>query len=238
MMETRPLAYTGDGIDFEGTLAFKADAGPRPLVLIFPTIIGRSDHELDAAGRLVALGYTALAVDLYGKAHIGAERAECRTLMNALLGDRPRLQARMKALLDLARIQPEANGLQVAAIGFCFGGLCALDLARTGADLRGAASFHGLLTLPGNLEDSKIAAKIIVFHGWDDPMAPPAHVEALGRELDAAGADWQVHAYGGTMHSFTNPKATDPGSGIQYNAVAAERAWRALKGFLEECFTE
>ena len=235
-METRPLPYTDDGIDFEGTLAFDPDAGPRPLVLVFPTIMGRSDHELDAAGRLVALGYTALAVDLYGKAHIGAERAECRTLMNALLGDRPRLQVRMKILLDLARAQPEADRERVAAIGFCFGGLCALDLARTGADLRGVASFHGLLTPPGNLGGKKIGAKIIVFHGWDDPMAPPAHVEALGHELDAAGADWQVHAYGGTMHSFTNLKAADPASGLQYNETAAERAWRSLDGFLAECF--
>jgi dienelactone hydrolase len=156
--------------------------------------------------------------------------------MNGLLGDRPQLQGRMCHVLDLARRQPEADFERIAAIGFCFGGLCALDLARTGADLRGAAAFHGLLTPPGNLDGTAIAAKVIVFHGWDDPMAPPAHVEALGRELSAAGADWQIHAYGGTMHSFTNPRAADPASGLAYNATAAERAWRSLDGFLEECF--
>ena len=126
----------------------------------------------------------------------------------------------------------------IVAVAFCFGGLCALDLARTGAHIKGAASFHGLLTPPGNLGGRPIRAKVIVFHGWDDPMAPPNQVEALGRELTEGGADWQVHAYGGTVHGFTNPKAADPEKGILYNPVAAARAWRALDGFLEECFAQ
>ena len=233
---TRPLAYRHDDTEFEGVLAFDLEGGAKPLVLIFPTIMGRGPNEVAAAERLVRRGYAALIADLYGKANIGLPREQCRPLMMALLGDRPRLQARIRHILDVARAQPEADGSRVGAIGFCFGGLCALDLARTGADIEGAASFHGLLTPPGNLAGTAIKAKVIVFHGWDDPLAPPDQVEALGTELTDAGADWQIHAYGGTMHGFTNPQAADPGGGILYNPLAAERSWRALDGFLEECF--
>ena len=235
---TRPLAYRHDDTEFEGVLAFEPEAEAKPLVLIFPTIMGPGPNERAAAERLVARGHAALIVDLYGKANIGLPREQCRPLMMALLHDRPRLQDRMLHVLDVGRAQPEANASHVAAIGFCFGGLCALDLARTGADLRGAASFHGLLTPPGNLAGTAIEAKVIVFHGWDDPLAPPDQVEALGKEMTEAGADWQIHAYGGTLHGFTNPQAADPDGGVLYNPTAAARSCRALDGFLEECFEE
>ena len=235
-IETRPLSFSHDETELEGVLVTEAAAGPRPLVMIFHTIAGRGDNEIDAAERLAGRGHAALVCDLYGKAHIGKPRDECAPLMHALLADRPLLQDRMLRLLDFAREQPEVDRDRIAAIGFCFGGLCALDLARTGAHIKGAASFHGLLTPPGNLGGRAIRAKVIVFHGWDDPMAPPDHVEALGKELSDAGADWQVHAYGGTVHGFTNPKAADPERGVVYNAVAAARSFRALDGFLEECF--
>lgn len=235
-METRALSLGHDEVELEGLLVTPSATNPRPLVLIFHTIAGRGENEVAFAGRLAGKGYAALVCDLYGKAHLGKPRDECAVLMRALLADRPLLQDRMLRLLDFAREQPEVDGERVGAIGFCFGGLCALDLARTGAHLKGAASFHGILTPPGNLGGRAIRAKVIVFHGWDDPMAPPDHVEALGKELSDGGADWQVHAYGGTVHGFTNPKAADPDRGVVYNALAAERSWRALEGFLEECF--
>jgi dienelactone hydrolase len=235
-IETRPLGHEHDGTHFEALLTAPPGLGPRPLVLIFHTIAGRGENELAAAERLVDRGYAALACDLYGKDKIGLPREQCAPLMHALLGDRPRLQARMLTGLELARAQPEVDAERIAAIGFCFGGLCALDLARTGADIRGAASFHGLLTPPGNLAGTQIGAKVIVFHGWDDPMAPPEQVEALGRELSGAGADWQIHAYGGVMHGFTNPAANSPENGLAYNPVAEARSWRSLTAFLEECF--
>lgn len=237
MMETRPLPWRHDDSDFEGLFVFEPGAAPRPLVILFPTIMGRSDLELGFARRLAGLGYAALVADLYGRENIGRSREECRGLMNALREDRPRLQSRLLTVLEAGRGQAEADAARVAAIGYCFGGLCALDLARTGADLRGAASFHGLFTPPGNLEGVKIRAKVIAFHGWDDPMVPPADVEALGRELSAAGADWQIHAYGGVMHGFTNPAANAPESGLAYNQVAEARSWRSLVALLEECFT-
>jgi dienelactone hydrolase len=236
MFSTRPLCFRHNEVELEGLMITPSADEPRPLVLIFHTIAGRGENEVAAAERLAARGFAALVCDLYGKEHIGKPREECAVLMRALLADRPRLQDRMLRLLDFARSQPEVDGDRVAAIGFCFGGLCALDLARTGAPISGAASFHGLLTPPDNLGRRLIRAKIIVFHGWDDPMAPPDHVEALGRELTGGGADWQVHAYGGTVHGFTNPKAADPERGVVYNRVAADRSWRALDRFLQECF--
>jgi dienelactone hydrolase len=222
-----------DGTELEAWLV--ADrAGPRPAILILPTIMGRSELELGFARRLAGLGYAAIVADLYGREHIGKPREECRALMMGLLGDRPLLQERLLAVLEAVRALSEVDAGRVAAIGYCFGGLCALDLARTGADLRGVASFHGLFTPPGNLEGTPIKAKVIALHGWDDPMAPPASVEALGAELSHAGADWQIHAYGGVMHGFTNPAANDPERGLAYNASADRRSWAALEAFLAE----
>jgi dienelactone hydrolase len=231
-MTTRPIETLHGGVRLEGTLV-AASAEQRPTVLIFPTIMGRSELEMGFARRLVADGYTAILADLYGER--GLPREHCRALMNALLADRTLLRDRLLTVLGTAQAQPEVG--PVAAIGFCFGGLCALDLARSGADVAGVASFHGLLS-PSGLAPEPIAAKVIVFHGWDDPMAPPAHVEALAAELSAAAADWQLHAYGKVMHGFTNPKAAAPASGILYDEQAARRSWATLGQFLKECFEE
>lgn len=229
MME-RPI----EASQFEHMLVSEA-AKPRPSVLIFPTILGRSELELGFARRLAESGYAAFVADLYGREHIGRPREECRALMMGLLGDRALLRARLLAVLENARAQPEVEAKRVAAIGFCFGGLCALDLARAGADVAGIASFHGLLKPPA-LPAAPISSRVIVFHGWDDPMAPPADAAALAAELTEAGADWQIHAYGGVMHGFTNPGANDPEAGILYDARVARRSWASLESFLGECF--
>jgi dienelactone hydrolase len=233
-IDIRPIEVRHRETALEALLARDSGGDQRPAILILPTIMGRSELELGFARRLVGLGYAAIVADLYGREHIGKAREECRALMMALLGDRPLLQDRLLAVLEAVRALPEVDAGRVAATGYCFGGLCALDLARTGADLRGAASFHGLFTPPGNLDGTPIKAKVIAFHGWDDPMAPPDSVEALGAELTKAGADWQIHAYGGVMHGFTNPAANDPDRGLRYDANADRRSWAALEDFLAE----
>ncbi|HEY0312581.1 MAG TPA: dienelactone hydrolase family protein [Allosphingosinicella sp.] len=232
MSDTRPVTLRHAEASLEAQLVPGAGLGPRPGVLIFPTIMGRSELELGFARRLAALGYSAMVADLYGA--VGLPREECRARMMGLLGDRALLQDRLLAILAAFRAQPEVEAGRVAAIGYCFGGLCALDLARTGEDLRGVASFHGLFTPPGNWDGTAIRAKVIAFHGWDDPMAPPAAVTALGEELTRTGADWQLHAYGRVMHGFTNPAAADPERGVQYDAAADRRSWTALEAFLAE----
>jgi dienelactone hydrolase len=145
------------------------------------------------------------------------------------------LQDLMKANIETMKDQPEADASKVAAIGFCFGGLCVLDMARSGANIDGVVSFHGLLKAPGNTVD-KIGAKVLALHGWDDPMATPDDVEAFGAEMTKAKADWQLHAYGGTMHAFTNPAANDPDFGTVYDEKADKRSWASMRLFLNELF--
>jgi dienelactone hydrolase len=125
---------------------------------------------------------------------------------------------------------------RIAAIGFCFGGLCVLDLARSGADVNGVVSFHGLLGPPGNTDGNRITAKVLVTHGWDDPLAPQEVLVKLGHELTDAGADWQIHAYGNAMHAFTNPAANNPDFGIVYQADADRRSRESMRAFLDEIF--
>lgn len=235
-IETRSVETTHDGALLEGVLAFDAAAAPRPAVMIFHSWAGRSDTEIEVARRMAAWGYAGLACDLYGKGKRGTNKEECEALMNPLMADRDLLQSRLLHWLETVRALPEVDGDRIAALGFCFGGLCALDLARTGTDLGGVASFHGLFIPPGNREGTPIRARVIAFHGWDDPMAPPDHVAALGEELTRAEADWQIHAYGGTMHAFTNPGAADPDAGLLYNPTAAGRAWMSFEAFLAEIF--
>ena len=226
-----PLSFGGE--ELEGVLVARRDSARRPGVIIFPTVMGVSELELGFARDLVHLGYTGFVADLFGKALHGASREVMFGEMQRLRGDRASLRERLLAVLESARAQDAIEAESIVAIGYCFGGQCALDLARSGADVAGVASFHGLLDPPG-LPQQPIKAKVLAFHGWDDPLAKPEDVVALGRELTEAGADWQLHAYGQVAHGFTNPGATGATPGILYNALAAERSWTSLINFLEE----
>ena len=146
------------------------------------------------------------------------------------------LQGRMQNALTVMKALDEVDEAQVAAIGYCFGGLCVLDLARAGADVNGVVSFHGLFGAPDNTAGNKVKARILALHGWDDPMATPDQVVSLAEELSAMGADWQIHGYGNTVHAFTNPHANDPEFGTVYNPDADRRSWNAMRDFLSELF--
>ena len=226
---------TCEGEELESVLVGRRDREPRPIVMLFPTVMGVSDLELDFGRQLVELGYSGFVADVFGKRFRGSPRETMVGEMNRLKADRAGLRRRVSALFEQARSLNGADGSAIAAAGFCFGGLCALDLARSGAELAGVASFHGLFDPPG-LEAQPIKAKVIAFHGWEDPLAPPEKLLALGEELTAAGADWQIHAYGGVQHGFTNPQAKGAIEGVRYNDAAAERSWTAFINFLEEVF--
>ncbi|MCC5885085.1 MAG: dienelactone hydrolase family protein [Gammaproteobacteria bacterium] len=212
-------------------------SGPRPAVLVSHAWGGRDDFSCQRAEDLAALGYVGFALDVYGKGVHGGTVGENQALMNPLLGDRALLRRRLAAALTCIREQPEVDPGRVAAIGYCFGGLCVLDMARSGADLRGVVSFHGLLSAPEGMANDRISSKVLVLHGHDDPMVPPDQVLAFEQEMTAAGADWQLHAYGHTQHSFTNPEANNPDLGAAYQPDAARRSWVSMQAFLEEVLT-
>ena len=234
-LATRRIDYSDGKQVFEAHMAWDDSwSNPRPGVLVSHAWRGRSPFENGKAERLVDLGYVGMALDVYGKGVLGSNPAENAALMQPLLDDRAMLQGRLSLALSQLQSQPEVDAGKTAAIGFCFGGLCVLDLARIGADIAGVVSFHGLFGPPGNTSGNSISAKVLVLHGWDDPMAKPDQAVALAEEMSAMGADWQLHGYGGTLHAFTNPEANDPGSGLQYSSIADQRSWASMTAFLAE----
>jgi dienelactone hydrolase len=236
MSKHRAISHNFDGESLESVFIGRRDGEARPTVILVPTVMGVTDLEIGFGRQLVELGYNAFVADLFGKEFRGAARDTMFAEMNRLRGDRAALRRRMLHVLELAEGLDEVSSNKVVVAGYCFGGQCALDLARSGADFAAAVSFHGLFDPPG-LPPEKIKAKVVAFHGWDDPMVPPDKVVALGNELTEAGCDWQIHAYGHVGHGFTNPHASDLQiDGVAYNALAAERSWTSFISLLEELF--
>ena len=233
------VGYLDGDVHLEAFFAFDdAIEDRRPAVMINHAWGGRDGFVAEKAKKIAELGYVGFAVDMYGKGILGSGVEENAKLMQPFMDDRKMLQQRIHAALNAVKLLPWVNDKEISAIGFCFGGLCVLDLARTGADIKGVVSFHGLLGAPGNTDGNKITAKVLALHGHDDPMAPVEKVIAFQEELTKAGADWQVHNYGNTMHAFTNPLANDPDFGTVYQLNADRRSWLAMKGFLEEVFSD
>lgn len=183
------------------------------------------------------MGYVGFALDMYGKGVFGSDgdTEGNAALMNPFAGNRTLLRQRIAAALIAGRNIPQVDPVRVAAIGYCFGGMCVLELARSGADVKGVVSIHGILAA-GDVGNEAVKAKVLALHGHDDPMVPPAQVLAFETEMSAAKADWQVHAYGGTMHAFTNPAANNPDFGTVFSADAERRTYQSLANFLEELF--
>lgn len=209
----------------------------RGMVILVPTFCGVSELELGFARDLAARGYACLVADLWGRTYDAAtERDQAFEHMGRLKGDRAALRDRMLDLIEVAKRIEDTHPGKIAAIGYCFGGLCVLDLARSGAPIAGVASFHGLFDAP-DLPAQSIQAKVLALHGWNDPMVPPEAVVGLAKELTDAGADWQIHGYGHVGHAFTNPQAGRIGfEGVAYNEAAARRSWAALNDYLDELF--
>jgi len=228
-----PLTFEGELL--EGVFVGRRDNAARPTVILIPTVMGVSDLEIGFGKQLVELGFNAFVADVFGKKFRGSPREVMFGELNRLRADRAALRRRLLAILDQVRSLPEVEGGSIVVAGYCFGGMCALDVARSGTDIAAAVSFHGLFDPPG-LPPEPVKAKVVAFHGWDDPSVPPEKVVVLASELTDAGADWQIHAYGHVMHGFTNPGATGAVPGVLYNPVAAERSWTSFVNLLEELF--
>ena len=230
------IYYHGEQ-ELHGHLAYDdLDDMPRPAVLVIHDWSGRNEFACQKAEMIAKMGYLGFAVDMYGRGRLGETVEEKQALMSPLVNDRRLLRARVCAALDAVTAMAEVDNERIAVIGFCFGGLCALDLARSGAEIVGAISFHGLLNKPDELANHPIKAKVLALHGYDDPMVTPAQVNLFCQEMTEANVDWQVHMYGHTQHAFTNPQARDKQLGTIYNAVAARRSMQAMTDFLEELF--
>lgn len=237
-MQTQLVTYEDQGTVLEGFMAFDPDiSGPRPAVILCHAWRGRDDFVCEKAVEIASQGYATFALDIYGKGKLGTNKDENTALMMPFINNRLLLRSRLLAAFKTFKEQPIVDSDKIATIGFCFGGLCALDFARSGADLRGAISVHGMLNKPSNqVKCESIKAKILALHGNDDPLVPPEIVSIFEQEMTDAKADWQIHIYGGTMHAFTNPMAKDPDFGTVYNPLSAKRAWLSVRNFLAECF--
>ena len=233
-MKTETVNYQATDIELEGYVAYP-DEEKAPLVLIVHTWAGKDDFVHERAEDLAALGYVGFAVDMYGNGKVGSNTEENQSLMAPLLSDRNVLKDRITSALHFGKSLPGVDPNKVAAIGYCLGGLVVLDLARSGENFQGLVSFHGLL-MGSDISEKGIQAKILVLHGERDPMVPLDMVNAFQKEMTKAGADWQLHSYGGTYHAFTKPGANDPNLGTQYNKSAAERSWKSMQNFFEEIF--
>ncbi|MGB5107461.1 MAG: dienelactone hydrolase family protein [Candidatus Zixiibacteriota bacterium] len=237
-IKTEVVEYKHGDAALEGYLAYDdAVKGPRPGVLVIHQWMGLTDNEKMRATMLAELGYVAFAVDVYGKGIrpkdgdvAGAEAGKYREDPTLF---RERLNAGLQTLLKNSNVDAK----RVAAIGYCFGGGGALELARSGANIAGVVSFHGSLTTTMPAAAGQVRAKVLVAHGADDPFVPMKDVEGFLDEMRAAGADYQFIAYSGAVHAFTqNEAGNDNSKGAAYNEKADKRSWQAMKDFFAEIF--
>lgn len=233
----RVILHEGPGGLFESMAVFDdAASGPRPGVLLFPNVLGSKEADFAYAEKVAALGYTVLVADVFGQGkRTTRAEADFGRYMTALNNDRALLRDRLNAAHAVLKSLDEVDAGRTAAIGFCFGGRCVLDLARSGAGIAGGISFHGVYEAPP-FPNAKITAKLLVCHGWDDPIAPPETTVALAKELTDAGCDWQIHAYGRTGHAFTDHDVNMPDKGLAYDATADRRSFRSMADFLGDLF--
>lgn len=237
MYKEEGIEYSDGSTTFNGYYIYNDEtAAKKPGVLIAHDWLGISEFTRKKAKRLAELGYVGFAVDVYGHGKSAKNTEEASLLMAPLMNDRALLLQRIKAAFETIKEIKAVDAQSISAMGFCFGGVTVLDLARSGADVKGVVSFHGRL-IPPNLRKHPIKAKILALHGYDDPMAPPEHVLAFAQEMKEAKANWEIDMYGNTMHSFTNPAANNASGGMVYNKEADERSWIAMKNFFAEVFS-
>ncbi len=233
---TTYLEYPAGAQTCEGYLAW-AEREQRPCVLICHAWGGQSEYERAKAEELCRLGYAGFAIDVYGKGRRGHPTVGNEHLMQPMLDDRALLKRRLLAAVEAAQQHPGVDPRRIAVMGYCFGGLCALDLARSGhPDIQGVVSIHGGYSPPNLGPQPPIHASVLILHGDADPISPSEQLPLLADELTQAGADWQIHSYGHAMHAFSFSGAQLPEQGILYHPLAARRAERSLTDFLSEVF--
>jgi dienelactone hydrolase len=236
-MKTEALNYCDGETAFVGYLADPELSGRRPAVLIIHEAPGLADHPKRRARMIAELGYVALAADLYGNGRVAQKPEESQQLMAPLRDDIPRLRRTARTALDALAKLPQVDDKRVGAMGYCFGGQAALELARSGAPLAGTVSFHGILSTKTPEDARNITGKVLACAGADDPWVPPDQVAGFVNEMTKAGVDWQLLTFGGTKHGFTNVGNTgSPVPAIAYNPKSDARSWDAMQNFWFEVF--
>jgi dienelactone hydrolase len=231
------VVYQIDGQSYESRLAFSEGAKAAPGLVMAPNWMGISEDAEQIAREVAAKGYVVLLADLYGQDVRPKSNDEAAAAMMPMKNDRALLNKRMTAALDELTTQNFAavDKASLAAFGFCFGGCCALELARTGAPLKAAVSFHGTLDTTNPADANNIKGKVLVLHGASDPLVPKEQLPAFEAEMNAANVDWQLLSYGGAFHSFTDRHANNPGVQM-YNPTVSKRAFTAMHNLLDEVF--
>ena len=231
------LTYQADGLTMRSQLFFEPGGGKRPGVLVFPEAFGLGEHAVGRAQRLAGLGYVALACDLHGDGRVIDGLEEAIGALKPLFADPSRTRARARGGLDALLAREEADAGRVAAIGFCFGGTMALELARSGAPLAAVVGFHSGLGSEAPKSDARnIRGRVLVCIGADDPMIPSEQRAGFEKEMRDGGVDWQMHLYGKTVHSFTNQEAArrNMPDAIRYSPEADARSWAAMRQLFGE----
>jgi dienelactone hydrolase len=236
-MKTTTLDYRDGSTVFKGFLADPEANGPRPGVLVIHEAPGLDEHVKRRSQMLAELGYVAFCADMYGEGKVAATTDEAMAMLAPVRDNQALLRSRVKAAFDALTALPQVDKNKIAAIGYCFGGMVALELARSGAPTLGTVAFHGMLATKTPDDARNIKGKVLACTGADDPIVPPEQVAAFQKEMTAAGIDWQVIFYGGAKHAFTNRDAAKAGRPpLAYNKAADERSWIAMKDFFAEIF--
>jgi len=240
-IEGKQVEYTAGGVTLKGYLAYDENVvGKRPGVLVVHEWWGQNEYVRKRARMLAELGYTALALDMYGEGKLAAHPDDAGKFSSEVMKNLPVAKDRFLAALELLKKQPTVDPANIAAIGYCFGGGVVLNMARQGIDLKGVASFHGSLAVVKPDKPEKIKAAVRVYNGADDKFVPAAAIEALKKEMAEQKVNFQFMNIPGAVHSFTNPDATEAGKKfnmpIAYNAAADKASWEDLQKFFKEIF--
>lgn len=235
VIEKKTLTYEDQGQLLQAYVAYPSK-DKCSLVILCHAWAGRDPFICEKAEQIAQWGFVGFALDMYGKGIIGKSKEENAALKKPFLEDRQFLQRRALKGFEQACRLPFANTDQIIVLGYGFGAVCALDLARSNVNLKGAISVYGHFDPPHHDQVHPIKAKVLILHGYNDSVASNQELQAFQQELDKQKVDWQAHLYGNTLHAFANPKANDPSAGILYNEASANRSWQAIENFIKENF--
>lgn len=242
-VRTEEITYDVNGQSFTGYLAYDdAVSEKRPGVLVVHEWWGRNDYARKRAEMLAELGYTGFALDMYGSGKVADHPDDAKAFMQEVTSNMDAAEQRFEAAKEVLASHQTVDADRIAAIGYCFGGGVVLHMARTGADLDGVVSYHGMLGTKTPAQPGAVKAKVLVFTGGEDPFVPNEQVQAFKDEMEAAGADLRVVVYPKAKHSFTNPAADAAGAEfnmpLAYDEDADENSWKLTKGFFTDIFPE